>query len=496
MKKINLFYSLCAFALFTSLVSCSKDEDFSNDNVDNSENTDSDVVTPELVKMDFTAGFSIETKTSLQDDNGVIWNANDAISVFDGSGNRKFTTTEGGESVTFTGEAIEADSYIALYPYSEDNNYNDGKIYLTIPSEQQAVPGTFATGLNPSWAQTSKDSKSFQFKNIAALIKINLPYEIPAAKKIILSAKGGETLTANYTLSVNENAVLSDIGGSTSSTVSLIAPADGFKSNVDYYFVVAPVTLQKGLTLKIVDSDENVILEKSLEGSQELTAGKIKSLPALSSTKKFQITQMGVYGGFNEAYGLDNYVSILNKDAGDYPYWNAENAADVELDNILTFTVTSMNDDGTISGTLNNAAGADNKYAIFDWGIYYPSLPVGESQLTNADNNFRRIPIGESTWSYNTIEKSITFTKNGESHKAKIFQPGESITHPAANWVPEGQDTEVVITMTNTGLMFNDMTQVSLDWVDNLGGNLHYSAYDRIMRTPREFYIQIKEITE
>lgn len=244
MKKINLFYSLCAFALFTSLVSCSKDEDFSNDNVDNSENTDSDVVTPELVKMDFTAGFSIETKTSLQDDNGVIWNANDAISVFDGSGNRKFTTTEGGESVTFTGEAIEADSYIALYPYSEDNNYNDGKIYLTIPSEQQAVPGTFATGLNPSWAQTSKDSKSFQFKNIAALIKINFPYEIPAAKKIILSAKGGETLTANYTLSVNENAVLSDIGGSTSSTVSLIAPADGFKSNVDYYFVVAPVTLQ------------------------------------------------------------------------------------------------------------------------------------------------------------------------------------------------------------------------------------------------------------
>ena len=82
-------------------------------------NTDN-TVNVELQPMTFSAISSDESKAVL-DNRSIQWQSGDAISVFDGSGNRKFTTTDNGSKATFEGLAAVAEEYYAIYPYQENS---------------------------------------------------------------------------------------------------------------------------------------------------------------------------------------------------------------------------------------------------------------------------------------------------------------------------------------------------------------------------------------
>ena len=64
-----------------------------------------------LQYMEFTASAGTDTRTELTSDNKVVWQAGDEISIFDGTGNRKFTSKEGGASAIFGGNAASANTY-------------------------------------------------------------------------------------------------------------------------------------------------------------------------------------------------------------------------------------------------------------------------------------------------------------------------------------------------------------------------------------------------
>lgn len=85
MKNTMLF---CGFTLMTIVMfqSCTKDE-LSNLNT---------VSSPQ--EMTFIAGTS-SSRTSLQNGTQVWWTAGDAINIFSGAENNKFTTAEGGKSI-------------------------------------------------------------------------------------------------------------------------------------------------------------------------------------------------------------------------------------------------------------------------------------------------------------------------------------------------------------------------------------------------------------
>lgn len=123
---------------------------------------------------------SISTKTSLGPGNAIIWDNDDRIKVFpenDATGTvfSDVTLENEGRRAVFKGVTEIADTYYAIYPAGADATYNpEGKtITMNIPSEQYAVPGSFADNTNPSVARS--DGNNLYFRNIGALLAIKCP---------------------------------------------------------------------------------------------------------------------------------------------------------------------------------------------------------------------------------------------------------------------------------------------------------------------------------
>ena len=110
------------------------------------------------VHMTFTAG-TPQTRTSLAEDGlAVNWTQGDLVAIYDGTETIcKFEATEvSGSTATLKGEAAETDTYTAFYPYTDDGTLtlDNTAITFTLPATQTATAGSFAEGLNPSWAKT------------------------------------------------------------------------------------------------------------------------------------------------------------------------------------------------------------------------------------------------------------------------------------------------------------------------------------------------------
>ena len=96
MKKLFVFAAAAALAM----TACMKEEAPVNGLQDQN-----------LVPMEFTATSDVDTKTALVPGEngkvGVIWKADDKISVWDGTGNREFTVKScDGSKAVFTGSAL------------------------------------------------------------------------------------------------------------------------------------------------------------------------------------------------------------------------------------------------------------------------------------------------------------------------------------------------------------------------------------------------------
>lgn len=287
----------------TLLYSCTKEEITAD--------TDSSS-SVEKVKMEFKAGIDAMSRTVLTENNAVVWEENDAISLFD-SNNNKFTTSAGGASVTFTGSAQNSlETYYALYPYDANATLFGSVITTTLPSEQTALAGSFANMLNPSVA-TSGSDKTLAFKNACALVKFTLQYTgNNAIKKVMFRGNGGEALAGTIhidALSATPSATVEAEFAETEVTLS-----GEFTSEKTYYFVTAPATLNNGLTLVFYDENNNE-WQKVGNASVTLTAGNILNLKEVTPenfvpSQGYEIID-GVYHVYN-ADGLSAWASQEN----------------------------------------------------------------------------------------------------------------------------------------------------------------------------------------
>ena len=138
----------CGAALMSiaMLQSCTKDE-LSNVNA---------VSGPQ--DMTFVAG-TPSSRSSLQNGTTVWWTTGDAINIFSGQENNKFTTATGGSTVTtFTGKATPNNSYTALYPYNAEAVCLEGVVTTTLPSEQTAPAWGFDANANISYATATDNT--------------------------------------------------------------------------------------------------------------------------------------------------------------------------------------------------------------------------------------------------------------------------------------------------------------------------------------------------
>ena len=221
-------------ALAAAAVSCAKDSTPVNDPVG---------------EKVFTAGIS--TKTELVGGNAVHWVANDKISLFDGVANREFETADAGTTASFSGTASDAATYYALYPYQSGASFAEGVITATLPSAQNAVPGSFADRLNLSAAKT--DDSHLLFKNVCGLVAVDLQryFEVTSIK---LEGRNNEDLAGTLSISFDAdgNPVVNSISGASKSIT--LSNGGAVLGEGVYYFVVAPGTYSNGFKITLTDN--------------------------------------------------------------------------------------------------------------------------------------------------------------------------------------------------------------------------------------------------
>lgn len=255
------------------LLSCSKDEMPFEDEIP--ADTDSSLNAGK-VKMEFKAGIDAVSRTVLTTGNAVEWEADDAISLFDPDSNNKFTTSTGGQSVTFTGSAKDnQDIYYALHPYDGKATISDNVITTTLPAEQTARTGSFAKMLNPSVAKSGSD-KALNFKNVCAVVKFTLQYTgSNNIKKVMFRGNNGEALAGTLLIDASSGTPAATVQNEFAETE--VTLNGEFTSGSTYYFVTAPALLSKGLTITFYDENGNEWKRIGTNG-RELKAGNLLNL--------------------------------------------------------------------------------------------------------------------------------------------------------------------------------------------------------------------------
>ena len=281
------------------------------------------------VPMTFTAG-GAQTRTSLQpaDEEGqsaVHWTAGDAIAIWDGTATNKFTTEDAGATAKFTGEVTEGSTaYTAFYPYTADGTltFTDGTLTFTLPAAQTAKVGSFAEGLNPSWAQDTDGSHKLEFQNLCALAKFTVGTD--GVTEVVLTANGDDdALAGSLTYTIGAGGAegtlkAAEEGASRSVTLTGTKAAEEgasrsvtltgtFESGKTYYFVVAPGTLAGGITLRYTGGDGKTYV-KTTSNPVAFTAGVIADLGNVNNT-----TEAGFSEALNPAFAaalMDNCPEV------------------------------------------------------------------------------------------------------------------------------------------------------------------------------------------
>ena len=292
----HIFRALPLWALLLGVASCDKEDIVAGGN--------GAEASGERVPMTFTAlapqTGQAQTRTELQpgvEEDGqttyaVYWNAGDRIGIYDGQSFQPFTIDlQEGTAATadFSGEASPgAGSYLAFYPYSEGLTCTDGAVGFTLPVTQTAQAGSFASGVNPAWAQTTEAGGQLAFHNAAALVKFTLKAEDAAqVSNAVLTDKQSNPLAGGFSLSVTDDgATLTGDAENTSASVKLegnFGMKNADDPTADYLFVVAcgENQLESGFTLafNLTNGGQKTLTASGgLGEGQSLAAGVITNL--------------------------------------------------------------------------------------------------------------------------------------------------------------------------------------------------------------------------
>lgn len=294
----HLFRALPLWTLLLGVASCDKEDIVAGGNGAEASGG--------RVPMTFTAlapqPGQAQTRTELQPgevgDDGqttyaVYWNAGDRIGIYDGQSFQPFTIDlqEGtAAAADFSGEASPgAGSYLAFYPYDAKGlTCTDGAIHFTLPVTQTAQAGSFATGTNPAWAQTTEAGGQLAFHNAAALVKFTLTAEDAAqVSNAVLTDTQDKPLAGGFSLSVADGgATLTGDAENTSASVKLegtFGMKNADDQTADYLFVVAcgENQLESGFTLAFNLTNgwqKTLTASGGLGAGQSLAAGMITNL--------------------------------------------------------------------------------------------------------------------------------------------------------------------------------------------------------------------------
>lgn len=172
----------------------------------------------------------IGTRTSVNDKNEVVWNADDAFGLFNTSSTAKNNTLSvtpftclgangTSTSASFSGTLDDdVKTSYAAYPYEKGMSMSGSTVTMPLPA---TIDYTEASN-GPMYADASDITKVIEFKHLAGLLKLTISSKIGTdAKKFVITADKDIAGTCTADLSTDEPALTVTGDGSKTITITL-----------------------------------------------------------------------------------------------------------------------------------------------------------------------------------------------------------------------------------------------------------------------------------
>ena len=298
-------------------------------------------------KVTFTASQESSVTRTAVYGTDVVWQAGDAITVFDGAGvacpfeiAKGVGTTLGEFQGTIT--VTEPKSYCAVYPAMEDATIDSdyGISGLSLPVEQVATPNGFdpqaaiMTARNDNADKINSESEDLtlgEFKHVCAFVKVTTtePYD-----KITFTAKGGEGIAGGFTVTLGENGISTVTPAADASTTVCLVPAAGSTKIAagTYLIAVLPGALTGGFTMVCIkDNVENsqmITMTRSFNNAVEETVFARRNVVNMGTVEEAQthvawVRSVHAYVdlGLSVKWATCNVGAISPEDYGVYYAW-------------------------------------------------------------------------------------------------------------------------------------------------------------------------------
>jgi hypothetical protein len=252
MKYLNLLST----ALLISAVACT-DENVVEDLPTNSEEisrTSFEATTIDMVDAGEIG--EVQTKTMVREGGEIYWVANDELGVFTNDGSlRNFITKNGGKVTRFENYDEITGEYYVFYPYNAEATIDGGTISTQLPAVQYPEPGSFYTGGNLAVAKGDK-SEMITLHNACGWLKISVAIECgDTITGINIKGNNNELLAGDVEIDVDHNIAAKVIDSEKASKTIMMNTEDHIYPEKYYYFILPPITFEKGLTVTFVNKD-------------------------------------------------------------------------------------------------------------------------------------------------------------------------------------------------------------------------------------------------
>ena len=423
MKK----YLLISFAALTAMVGCSKVEN-ENAGQDTPENPDEGTF---IASQQVISASSKATKTTL-DGTSVLWEADDAVTLFAEEGSPVKYILSAGENTTsgtFTADTDNLPAHTsgyAVYP-ATDNSLVDDAVSVTIADRQTYSATGFPTAY--PMAAKSTDGKNYSFDNLATVVNIPLQGEGITVKSIVLETLGGEKIAGESVIRFGLRTPSLSASGSAVSSITLDCGTDGVtlgEGNTVFSFVVIP-DVYSGFKITVQQADGPDIVRTS-SAEIALEEGTIANLPEIQ-LKGWRISGEAIGETYADFSGSTRFISLKNQTvtAGTFTVSDPDGT---EYSCASDITVNFANRLQAGTGSASLTAGTydlyiDTKYMCLfvmetgkgpfvvqgegnkEWGA---AGPLTEADMTLTDNG---LFVAKDVQFQNEAAFKITATRNG-----------------------------------------------------------------------------------
>lgn len=243
----------------------------------NDEGLDNITNNPEKSQTKFYASMpECDTRTYVEDNKYLRWNAGDEITVFAGNsynGHWQFAGEDGANSGKFneiedsgfvTGTPLDLTANYAIYPYDENITINEaGVVSLTLPTVQEynhIYANSFGAGANTMMAVTKNTSDNFlSFKNLCGYLKLKFYGEDVTVKSITVKGNNGEKIAGKATVSMaygSEPTIT--MGDDATDTITIdcgegVALSNDAVNPTTFWVVIPEITFEGGITIEVTD---------------------------------------------------------------------------------------------------------------------------------------------------------------------------------------------------------------------------------------------------